>query len=216
MPKQAAPVYRDLMWTCIPYLTQGYTLNKDASSNPAYIPPADVTIRLRVQKPYNRLATISTVAGSDTMPRYQFSTVGFGATQNNATVAKSALDEIKIVPNPYLAYSVYETSQNSRHVKVTNLPNTCTISIYSLDGQLIKVINRAIGLNQATNLPIETTSGTDVNSVNVENSVSWDLTNTAGVPIASGIYLFHISAPGIGDKTLKWFGAVRPADTSNF
>ncbi len=48
-----------------------------------------------------------------TLPRYQFSTVGLGAKETQAEVAKSALDMIRAVPNPYLAYSAYETDQNS-------------------------------------------------------------------------------------------------------
>ena len=37
-----------------------------------------------------------------------------------------------------------------------------------------------------------------------------------GIAVSSGIYLFNVDAPGIGQRTIKWFGAVRPADTSNF
>jgi hypothetical protein len=31
----------------------------------------------------------------------------------------------------------------------------------------------------------------------------WDLRNEAGVPVASGIYIVHVEAPGIGSKVLK-------------
>ena len=123
---------------------------------------------------------------------------------------------IRIVPNPYLAYSAYETDQNSNRVKVTNLPNKCEITIFSLDGTLIRKLSRAIDVDPATNKKIDISDGTSVNDINLDNTIDWDLKNEKGVPIASGIYLFHIEAPGIGQKTLKWFGAVRPADTSNF
>ncbi|MFN8321553.1 MAG: hypothetical protein U0T74_02735 [Chitinophagales bacterium] len=202
------PLYRSLMWTSIPYITPGYSFVN------GYIPPADVTIKLRVEKPYSRFSTNAT--SGDPLPRYQFSTKGMGATEKNAEVSKNALDLIRIVPNPYLAYSAYETDQNSSRVKVTNLPNKCEITIFSLDGSLIRKLSRAIDVDPATNKRIDISEGSPANDINLDNTVDWDLKNEKGVPIASGIYLFHIEAPGIGQKTLKWFGAVRPADTSNF
>ncbi len=217
VPTSLYPLYQSLMWTSIPYLTPGYNFNSDGSANPAYVPPSDITIKLRVEKPYQRMRTVAT-SGIDSLPRYQFSTKGLGVTQNNQQVATSALDLIRVVPNPYLAYSAYEVNQSSNLVYVTNLPNTCTVSIYSLDGKIIRVLNRAIGVNPATNQLVETTSGVTANTGQtlVENSLTWDLTNQAGIMVASGVYLFHIDAPGIGQKTIKWFGVIRPADTSNY
>ena len=210
------PVYRSLMWTCIPYLTPSYSFVGDGVTPTHYIPPSNVTIKLRVQKPYNRMLATSPSPGHDSLPVYIFSTIGLGATQNNGPLAKSALSEIRVVPNPYLAYSAYESTANSSTVYITNLPNTCTISIYSLDGKLIKVLKRAIGVNPTTGEQVETSSGQPITAVNVSTSVPWDLTNTAGVPIASGIYLVHVDAPGIGQTTIKWFGAVRPDNNTNY
>lgn len=131
-------------------------------------------------------------------------------------MAKSALDLIRIVPNPYLAYSAYEVDQNSNRVKVTNLPNKCNITIFALDGTIIRKLSRAIDIDPATNRKVEISDGETVSNVNIENSIDWDLKNDKGIIIASGVYLFHIEAPGIGQRTLKWFGAIRPADASNF
>jgi hypothetical protein len=64
-----------------------------------------------------------------------------GPKENVAEVAKSALDKIRIVPNPYLAYSAYEKSAADTRVKITNLPNICTITVYALDGTLIRTIS---------------------------------------------------------------------------
>ena len=93
------------MWTCIPYLTPTYSFVSDGVNGTAYIPPTTVTVKLRVEKPYFSALAVSPTPGIDSLPDYLFSTVGLGAKQNNNAVAKSALDEIKIVPNPYLAYS---------------------------------------------------------------------------------------------------------------
>jgi hypothetical protein len=204
-----APLYRSLMWTSMPMLAPGYKFVD------GIIPPAEINIKLRVEKPFNRMLT-NAFEGVDSLPRYQFSTKGMGLAEDQPEVAKSALDQIRVVPNPYLAYSAYETDQNSNRVKVTNLPNTCTITIFALDGTIIRRLNRAIGVDPVSNKKIEVTDGDDVNQINLDNSLEWDLKNDKGIVIGSGIYLFHVSSPGIGERTLKWFGAVRPADTSNF
>ena len=211
------PDYRSIMWTCIPYLTPGYSMLSFANG----LIPNDVTISLRVQKPYNKFATSATnLSDTSIFARYTFSTIGLGPKINQDSVAKSALDMIRIVPNPYLAYSAYETSANTGEVKVTNLPNNCSIKIYTVDGILVRILTQALNLDPVTNKPIEITDGYNLNSTTggaaLDNSVSWDLKNQAAIPIASGIYLFDIEVPGVGHKILKWFGAVRPTDVSNF
>lgn len=207
------PFYRSLMWTSMPYVTPGYQFQADANGQ-RYIPNDEVKVRLRVERPYDRLATIST--SGDSLPRYQFSTKGMGATEGNEDVAKSALDIIRLVPNPYLGYSSYETDQNSNIVKITNLPNKCNITILSLDGVIIRKLSRAIDVDPATNKRIDISDGATIDDINPDNSLNWDMKNDKGITVGSGIYLFHVEAPGIGQRTLKWFGAIRPADTSNF
>jgi len=36
------------------------------------------------------------------------------------------------------------------------------------------------------------------------------------VPIAGGVYLMHINVPDIGERTLKWFGVIKPTDLNGF
>jgi hypothetical protein len=75
-------------------------------------------------------------------------------------------------------------------VKITNLPQSCTISVYSLNGNLVRRFTKD-------------------NSITF---VDWDLKNQYGIPISSGAYIIHINAPGIGERVLKFFGALRPQD----
>jgi hypothetical protein len=79
-------------------------------------------------------------------------------------------------------------------VKITNLPEKCIISIYNVNGTLIRQFNKD----------------------NKNTYLTWDLKNTYGISIASGVYIIHINAPGIGEKVIKWFGALRPIDLNNF
>ena len=214
-PTGYADLYRQIMYTSIPYLSSGFKLNSLQDG----VIPSTVTVKLRVQKPFAKFATNAT--STDTFPRYRFSTVGMGPKDNVAEVAKSALDKIRIVPNPYLAYSAYEKNAADTRVKITNLPNNCTITVYALDGTLIRTIRRSINTTDPdpqTGVPIEISDGSNIDrsAANLDNSAEWDLKNEKNVPVASGVYLFVVDAPNIGSKTLKWFGAMRPADVSNF
>ena len=150
-------------------------------------------MKIRINKAYEKFQAGDIL--NNTLPRYTFNTENIAAVKYDNIVAKNALDTIKIIPNPYYAYSNYEKNQLDNRVKIGNLPKKCTISIYSLDGTLIRRYDR------------------DDDS---STSLDWDLKNNAGVPIASGIYLFHINAEGIGEKTLKWFGVTRPIDLDSF
>jgi hypothetical protein len=39
--------------------------------------------------------------------------------------------------------------------------------------------------------------------LNYDSSEIWDMNNTAGQPVAGGMYIFHISAGSKGDKIIK-------------
>ena len=52
-----------------------------------------------------------------------------------------------VVPNPYMATSFLDLSPDSRRVEFVNLPDRCTIRIYSLGGHLVNVLNH-IGANR--------------------------------------------------------------------
>ncbi|MES2589795.1 MAG: T9SS type A sorting domain-containing protein, partial [Bacteroidota bacterium] len=104
-----------------------------------------------------------------------------------------ALDLINVVPNPYYAFSEYERSRIDTRVKITNLPDVCTIKIYNISGKLIRTFKK--------DSPV--------------TSIDWDLKNMKQVPIASGVYLIHVEVPGAGERILKFFGGVRQIDLEN-
>jgi hypothetical protein len=133
-------------------------------------------------------------------PMYTFNTADLETHKNDAVTAKDALALINIVPNPYYAYSSYEKAALDNVVKITNLPAKCTISIYTLNGTLI----RKFKVDQ---------SGVPTLSNGIAlTSIDWDLKNTAKIPVASGLYIIHVDVPGVGERILKWFGVMRPQD----
>ncbi len=115
--------------------------------------------------------------------RYLLSTHGYGAVQPEGERARARLKDIGIVPNPYKGASNYEVSQLTSEVRFTNLPDVATIRIFTLNGTLIKTIEkRSPGVA----------------------TISWNLVTDYNLAIASGVYLVHITAPEVGSTVLKF------------
>lgn len=215
IPDAMRALYESILYTSMPVLNSASTLGTYADG----LVTNDVTMKIRVERPYNKFYTAETLAGNanDSLPRYQFSTKGLAPSVNVDSVAENALDAIRVVPNPYYAYSSYEVSANSNVVKITNLPDVCTISIYSMDGKLVRKYDRAVGTGGSTASSRQDLSlGQEKGVLNLNNSQDWNLKNHKDIPVASGAYLIYISAPGIGEKVVKSVVFVRPPDVTNF
>ncbi len=194
-----------ITWTAIPLVVNDPTISL-LPLNQGLI-PNDVVIKLRVDNPY-QLAT-GTGLYND-RPTYRMKFEGVSADELTAEEIPAALAEINVVPNPYLAYSEYETSSFANTVKITNLPAQCVVTIYSLDGRFIRQYTRnEVG---KPNSPPRTLPPVAVNQIVPD--LEWNLRNSAGIPIASGVYLIHVSAPGLGERVIKWFGVSRQFDPS--
>jgi hypothetical protein len=151
-------------------------------------------VKLRVSKPYYPTVNTNSNGG---FPEFSFNdkAVLKGATGDDATNKKLAMDLINIVPNPYYAYSTYEPDRNDFRVRVTNLPAQATVTIYTSNGILVRRFTKSDA---------------------AQTFVEWDLRNANRIPIATGVYIIHVNCPGVGEKTLKWMGVMRPIDFTNF
>lgn len=177
-------------WVSIPLLSENET-----------VLDGDIEINIRVSKSYATYAMEGTGCEpeslvNDGMPYYTFNTSDIGVRVQDRATAESALDLIKVVPNPYYGESHYEKGQLDNTVKITNLPKVCTISIYNVSGTLV----RRVHLDSEENV-----KGWD-----------WDLKNNDNVSIASGVYIIHVDAGEIGETVLKWFGTLRPVNLESF
>ncbi|HKL39478.1 MAG TPA: hypothetical protein VJ894_02310, partial [Cryomorphaceae bacterium] len=201
-------VYAGLEWVVFPLLAQGF----DYVSPEQGLVPGEVVLSASVARPYEPYATAadelgeaslpyvpvdvdSTLVLSDNQwyPMYEFSTEGSEVVVNQQTVAEESLNLIDIVPNPYYAYSSYEQSRVDNRVKFVNLPSECKIQIFTVNGTLVRILEKD----------------------NPNTFLEWDLRNEAFIPVAGGMYLIHVSVPGVGDRVLKFFMATRPADLRN-
>ncbi len=118
----------------------------------------------------------------------------------SATVAggRKLLDAIKVVPNPYLVRNNWDTDKLDKHLMFTHLPTKCTIRIYTLAGDLVKIIYHDGSQNSFAAMggttPVGGTGGVEF----------WNLLTYNDQLVASGMYLFHVEAPGIGNKIGKF------------
>jgi hypothetical protein len=102
-------------------------------------------------------------------------------------LATSSLDQIRVVPNPYVAaerwepHNPYNTGRGPRELHFINLPQKCTIRIFDVNGVLVDTIEQNSTLDNGTAI--------------------WDMLSKDGLSISYGIYLFHVDAPDVGQKT---------------
>lgn len=193
---------REIIWAGFPILSPGSELLSYADG----LIPNDATIKLRVQNPYGFKEGTDDANG---YPTYRFSLDGKSAGTNlDQAGLDRALEMINVVPNPYYGFSSYEDSEFETNVKITNLPAKATVTIYTLDGKFIRKYDRD---EAPTMLRGE---GRPVGERQVSPALEWDLKNFRGIQISGGVYLIHVEAPGLGERTLKWFGVQRQFDPS--
>jgi hypothetical protein len=222
-----AELFKDIMWCSMP-------LSSADIKNPSNI-PGDAKIKIRVPKPfrygfstvtspantsYSTTGSIFTTAPvkqytitplnsnlsanapvdvisnsqNGNFPMYTFSTNDLVPSNYQLGTAQASLALINIVPNPYYAHSSYEQKRIDLEVRIINLPVKCIIKIYTLSGTLVRTLNKD----------------------NSDSYMPWDLHNSANIQIASGLYVLHINAPGIGERIIKWYGVMRPYDLQSY
>jgi hypothetical protein len=106
-------------------------------------------------------------------------------------LAKSQMNRIKVVPNPYIVanswepQNPYSSGRGPRELHFTHLPPKCTIKIFNVRGHLVATIDH------------ETPSIEDGTEI-------WDMLSNDKMDIAYGIYIYHIDAGKSGQKIGKF------------
>jgi len=177
--------YRDVFGSC------QWVLEPMLAENRSLL-ETEARIKMRVNKPYAE--NTENPGTNNGRPLYKFKIdKNDGVQQSINEQAISSLDLINIVPNPYYAYNSYESGKLDTRVKITNLPEICNVTIYNMQGALIRQYSKD----------------------DVLTSLDWDLKNHRGIPIAGGMYIIHVDVEGVGEKVIKWFGALRAPDLDN-
>jgi hypothetical protein len=125
---------------------------------------------------------------------YQFTTMS-GTTDPT----KANLDAIKVVPNPYIVTNTWEprnpysNGRGEREIHFTHLPPRCTIRIFNIKGQLINILEHDAA-SSVSQEEVPQFSGT----------LTWNMLSDDNLEISYGIYIYHVDAPGIGEKIGKF------------
>ena len=111
----------------------------------------------------------------------------FEVTFNPKSFSENAVDlsQIKVVPNPYIVVSKYETQQNVRQIRFMYLPPECTINVYTVSGTLVKTLHHNNG----------------------EGSLSWNLLTEWNQALAFGVYVYVVEDP-YGNKHIDKFALI--------
>ena len=105
------------------------------------------------------------------------------------------MDNIRVVPNPYVATNVMETAVSNqflnqrRSLMFTNVPAQALIKIFTISGVLVDEIV--------------------INNSPEKGVVHWDMLTREGLEIAAGMYLFHIEALATGDQKIGKFAVIK-------
>ncbi len=120
---------------------------------------------------------------------------------------KTDMEDIKVVPNPYVVTNTLEGSvanyqlNQTRQLMFTNIPAQCVIKIFSISGLLIDeiVVNNSITTR---------TSKWDVNS-NSNGTVFWDLKSREDLDVAAGYYIYHVKSTITGEEKTGKFAIIK-------
>lgn len=148
----------------------------------------DTTIAEVNQKP-PMIGDVYKLATKKTFRKGEYFEFTSAGQQFSKSIANSQLEKIAVVPNPYTGAASWEpvtveVGRGERKIFFTHLPNKCTIRIYTINGMHVKTLEH--------------------DSVITDGQESWNLVSKDGMDIAFGIYVFHVDAPGIGEKIGKF------------
>ena len=107
---------------------------------------------------------------------------------NDSSNVSKSLDDIKVVPNPYISSSRLEaqpflSGRGERFIRFTHLPAKCRVDIFTVNGDLVRTLDH------------ESLNGGDLR---------WDLKTKDNLEVAFGIYVYVVDAPSIGKKIGKF------------
>ncbi|MGE5364135.1 MAG: hypothetical protein ACM3SM_08390 [Bacteroidota bacterium] len=132
-----------------------------------------------------RLSTVKPFNGNDKI------TFTMKGAEIDQSLAKSQLDQIKVVPNPYIVTHQAEAKLSStqvsgrgeREIRFTHIPPNSKITIFTVRGERIKELTH-------DDLYV--------------GDVYWNLRTEENIDVAFGVYVYVVEAPGIPTKIGKF------------
>jgi len=111
------------------------------------------------------------------------------AERVDLALAETQDTEPYVVPNPYVASAAFEperfaiAGRGERRLEFRNLPQSCTIRIYNVRGELVQTLRH---------------DGTNA------GMVPWNLRTKDNLDVAPGLYIFHVDGGQLGSSVGKF------------
>jgi hypothetical protein len=113
----------------------------------------------------------------------------------NRSLLSNSLDDIKVVPNPYIATNSMEQAVSNRFLNqgrrlmFTHVPADCNIKIFTVSGVLVDEI---IVNNEPSN-----------------GIIHWDLLSREGLEVAAGVYIYLVKSNLTGEVYKNKFAVIK-------
>ena len=107
----------------------------------------------------------------------------------------SDMENIKVVPNPYIVTNAMEPSVSNkflnqrRRLMFTNIPADCEINIFTSSGVLVDKL--------------------DINNEPSNGIVHWDLLTRENLEVAAGMYIYHVKSKQTGKEKIGKFAVIK-------
>ena len=114
----------------------------------------------------------------------------FTATGAKVAAKEEDLKQIRVIPNPYAITSPFEYSEQEwvKELQFHGLPERCTIRIFTISGDLVAILHHEPGDPGYRGPAVQ----------------AWNLWTYNDQEVAFGVYIFHVKAPGIGERLGKF------------
>ena len=83
------------------------------------------------------------------------------------------VEDVIVVPNPYLGAAPWTATEIADKIEFQNIPSKCIIKIYTLSGDLVRVLKNEMG----------------------QGSLAWNLLSKSGQKVVSGVYIYKVETP---------------------
>jgi hypothetical protein len=163
------------------YVATIFAIDFKSVMSPQQMPQAGDTYRIRFNRPLWVTDEVNFTVNSE--------------GEINTEAISSGMDDIRVVPNPYIATNSMEQSvrnpylNQGRKIRFDNVPSRCVIRIFTVSGYLVDKI--------------------EVDNSPENGAVFWDLLTNEGLEVAAGIYIYHVEAKDTGDKKMGKFAIIK-------
>ena len=140
-------------------------------------------------------------------PRGQYYRFSTEKSSVDPSTVKAELDQVRVVPNPYLGSAAWDIGRATHKLAFVNLPPVCEIDIYNVAGEHVRTIDhkgvRSLGIRVTPGAGRGFTYTRETRGVH-----EWEMINKDQLEVASGLYIYVVTTPE-GYQTTGKFAIIR-------